>query len=76
MCDYLIIDCPPSLGLIALNVLNTVEEMFIQIQTKFFALEGMSKLLETINIVKTPLNQALEVTGVILTIYDGRKSIC
>jgi chromosome partitioning protein len=74
--DYLIIDCPPSLGLITLNVLNAVTEVFIPIQTEFFALEGMSKLLETIDIVKKRLNKKLEITGVILTMFDGRKNIC
>ena len=74
--DYLIIDCPPSLGLITLNVLNAVTEVFIPIQTEFFALEGMSKLLETIDIVKKRLNKNLDVTGVILTMYDARKNIC
>ncbi|MGA7076624.1 MAG: ParA family protein [Halobacteriota archaeon] len=74
--DYLIIDCPPSLGLITLNVLNAVTEVFIPIQTEFFALEGMSKLLGTIDIVKKRLNKKLGITGVILTTYDARKNIC
>ncbi len=74
--DYLLIDCPPSLGLITLNVLNAVAEVFIPIQTEFFALEGMSKLLETIEIVKKRLNKHLDTTGVILTMYDARKNIC
>ena len=74
--DYLIIDCPPSLGLITLNVLNAVSEVFIPIQSEFFALEGMSKLLETIDIVKKRLNKKLEITGVVLTMYDVRKNIC
>jgi chromosome partitioning protein len=74
--EFLIVDCPPSLGLITLNVLNAVTEVFIPIQTEFFALEGMSKLLETIEIVKKRLNKSLDVTGVILTMYDARKNIC
>ncbi len=74
--EYLIVDCPPSLGLITLNVLNAVSEVFIPIQTEFFALEGMSKLLETIDIVKQRLNKSLAITGVILTMYDSRKNIC
>ena len=74
--DYLLIDCPPSLGLLTLNALNAVQEVFIPIQAEFFALEGMTKLLKTIDIVKARLNRKLEVTGVLITLYDARKNIC
>lgn len=74
--DYLLIDCPPSLGLLTLNALNAVQEVFIPIQAEFFALEGMTKLLKTIEIVKARLNRKLEVTGVLITLYDVRKNIC
>lgn len=74
--DYLLIDCPPSLGLLTLNSLNAVQEVLIPIQAEFFALEGMTKLLKTIEIVKARLNRKLEVTGVLVTLYDGRKNIC
>lgn len=74
--DYLLIDCPPSLGLLTLNSLNAVQEVLIPIQAEFFALEGMTKLLQTIEIVKARLNRKLEVTGVLITLFDGRKNIC
>ena len=74
--DYIIIDCPPSLGLLTLNSLNASQEVFIPIQAEFFALEGMGKLLNTIDIVKTRLNRGLKITGVLLTMFDVRKNIC
>lgn len=74
--DYILIDCPPSLGLLTLNALNVAEEVFIPIQAEFFALEGVTKLLQTINIIKKRLNKKLEISGVILTIFDRRKNIC
>ena len=74
--DYIMIDCPPSLGLLTLNALTTAKEVFIPIQTEFFALEGLTKLLQTINIVKERLNPELKITGVILTMFDKRKNIC
>lgn len=73
--DFLLIDCPPSLGLLTLNALNTAQEIIIPIQVEFFALEGVTKLLDTIEIVKTRLNRQLKITGVLLTIYDGRKNL-
>ena len=74
--DYILIDCPPSLGLLTLNALNASQEVFIPIQAEFFALEGMSKLLNTIDIVQTRLNRRLKITGVLLTMFDSRKNIC
>jgi chromosome partitioning protein len=59
-----------------LNALNTAREVFIPIQTEFFALEGMSKLLRSIDIVKERLNRRLQITGIILTMFDNRKNIC
>lgn len=74
--DYIIMDCPPSLGLLTLNALTTANEIFIPIQTEFFALEGLTKLLQTIKIIKERINSELEITGIILTMYDKRKNIC
>ncbi|MCS7180016.1 MAG: AAA family ATPase [bacterium] len=74
--DYIIMDCPPSLGLLTLNALTTAKEVFIPIQTEFFALEGLTKLFQTIKIVKERINPELEITGIILTMYDKRKNIC
>lgn len=74
--DYIIMDCPPSLGLLTLNALTTAKEVFIPIQAEFFALEGLTKLFQTIKIVKERINPELEITGIIITMYDRRKNIC
>ena len=74
--DYIIMDCPPSLGLLTLNGLTTASEVFIPIQAEFFALEGLTKLLQTIKIVKERINPNLEITGIIITMFDKRKNIC
>lgn len=74
--DYLLIDCPPSLGLLTINSLNAVTEIIIPIQAEFFALEGTSKLMRTINVVKERLNPNLRIYKALVTRYDGRKNIC
>jgi len=74
--DYILIDCSPSLGLLTLNALKAAQEVFIPIQTEFFALEGLSKLFRTIDIVKERINRRLDITGIVLTMFDGRKNIC
>ncbi len=74
--DYVIIDCPPSVGLLTLNALTTADEIFIPIQAEFFALEGLTKLLQTIDIIRDRLNTNLKITGIILTMFDARKNIC
>ncbi|PKP60171.1 chromosome partitioning protein ParA [Candidatus Atribacteria bacterium HGW-Atribacteria-1] len=73
--DYMFIDCPPSLGLLTLNALTTAQEVYIPLQTEFLALQGMTKLLETIKIVKKRLNKDLEVTGIIAMRFDNRKNL-
>ena len=73
--DYILADCPPSLGLLTLNVLTTVTEVFIPVQTEFFALQGMSKLLETVEVVRKRLNRDLEVTGIIACMFDTRTNL-
>jgi chromosome partitioning protein len=73
--NYIIIDCPPSLGLLSLNALTTASEVFIPVQAEFFALQGMSKLLEVISLVRRRLNPTLEITGIIATRFDCRKSL-
>jgi chromosome partitioning protein len=70
--DYVLIDCPPSLGLLTINALMAADELLIPIQSEYYALEGLSKLLDTMKLVKTRLNQDLDVFGVVLTMYDGR----
>jgi chromosome partitioning protein len=68
--DYLIVDCPPSLGVLTLNALVAVDEVFIPLQPHFLALHGLSKLLETINLVSVRLNPRLKISGVVLCMYD------
>lgn len=70
--DYILIDCSPSLGLITLNALTAADSVIIPVQCEYFALEGISKLLNTIKIVKTKLNPSLEIEGFLLTMYDSR----
>ncbi len=68
--DYVIVDCPPSLGVLTINALAAVREMFIPLQPHFFALQGLSKLLETTALVTRRLNRSLRVTGIILCLYE------
>ncbi len=72
MYDYIIIDCSPSLGLITLNCLTAADSVIIPVQAEYFALEGISKLLNTIKIVKTKINPKLQIEGFLLTMYDAR----
>ena len=70
--DYILIDCSPSLGLITVNALTAADAVIIPVQCEYFALEGISKLLNTINIIKSKLNPKLEIEGFLLTMYDSR----
>ena len=70
--DYILIDCSPSLGLITVNALTAADSVIIPVQCEYFALEGISKLLNTIKIIKTKLNPKLEIEGFLLTMYDSR----
>ena len=70
--DYMLIDCSPSLGLITVNALTAADSVIIPVQCEYFALEGISKLLNTIRIIKSKLNPALEIEGFLLTMYDSR----
>lgn len=73
--DYIMIDCPPSLGLLTLNALTATHRVIIPLQTEFYALEGLSHLLRTIELVKTRLNTGLEIQGIVLTMADKRNQI-
>ena len=73
--DYLFIDCPPSLGLLTINSLTAVDSVLIPIQCEFYALEGVSQLMNTIELVKKTLNPELEIQGVILSMFDGRTNL-
>ena len=70
--DYILIDCSPSLGLITVNALTATDSVIIPVQCEYFALEGISKLLSTIKIIKSRLNTKLEIEGFLLTMYDSR----
>ena len=70
--DYILIDCSPSLGLITVNALTAADSIIIPVQCEYFALEGISKLLNTIKIIKQKLNPKLEIEGFLLTMYDSR----
>ena len=70
--DYILIDCSPSLGLITVNSLTAADSIIIPVQCEYFALEGISKLLNTIKIIKQKLNPKLEIEGFLLTMYDSR----
>ena len=73
--DYIFLDCPPSLGLLTLNGLVAAREVLLPIQCEYYALEGLSQLLKTVEMIKAHLNPDLEVTAVILTMYDGRTRL-
>jgi chromosome partitioning protein len=74
-CDYIIIDCPPSLGLLTVNALVAADGLIIPIQCEYLALEGLSHLLNTIQIVKNKLNPKLSIAGVVLTMFDQRTRL-
>jgi len=73
--DYILIDCPPSLGLLTINSLTGANSVLIPIQCEFYALEGLSQLLNTIRLVQKHLNTSLEVEGVLLTMFDARTNL-
>ena len=73
--DYILIDCSPSLGLITVNALTCANSVIIPVQAEYFALEGISKLLNTIKIIKSKLNPKLEIEGFLLTMYDSRLKL-
>ena len=73
--DFIFIDCPPSLGLLTVNGLAAADEVLIPIQCEYYALEGVSQLMQNISLVRQNLNPELEVEGVVLTMYDGRTTL-
>ena len=73
--DYIFIDCPPSLGILTINSLTAVDSVLIPIQCEFYALEGVSQLMSTIDIVRRNMNPDLKIEGVILSMFDGRTNL-
>ena len=73
--DFVFFDCPPSLGLLSLNALTASREVFIPLQTEFFALQGMTRLLDVVELIRTRMDHPLEITGIIPTLYDTRTNL-
>src|SRR6185503_6582167 len=73
--DYILIDCPPSLGLITVNMLAAADSILIPVQCEYYALEGLSQLLNTVHLVQRSLNEQLAIEGVLLTMYDARLNL-
>lgn len=73
--DYIIIDCPPSLSLLTINAMTTADSVLVPIQCEYYALEGLSQLIHTVELVKDRLNSVLEIEGVVFTMYDARTNL-
>lgn len=73
--DYIIIDCPPSLSMLTINAMTTADTVLVPIQCEYYALEGLSQLIHTINLVKERLNPDLDIEGVVFTMYDSRTNL-
>ena len=73
--DYIIIDCPPSLSMLTINAMTTADSILVPIQCEYYALEGLSQLIHTVNLVKERLNPDLSIEGVVFTMYDARTNL-
>mgnify|MGYP001274323979 FL=1 len=73
--NFIIIDCPPSLGILSINSLVAADSVIIPIQCEYYALEGVSQLVETISLVRESLNKSLEIEGILMCMFDGRNNL-
>ncbi|HHV74542.1 MAG TPA: ParA family protein [Thermoanaerobacterium sp.] len=73
--DYILIDCPPSLGLLTINALTVADSILVPIQCEYYALEGLTQLMNTINLIKKNINHSLEIEGVVLTMFNARTNL-
>ncbi len=73
--DYILIDCPPSLGLLTVNAFNAANSYIVPLQTEYFAMEGLAQLLNTVKLIRGSLNPKLEMDGILLTMFDGRNNL-
>jgi len=73
--DYILIDCPPSLGLLTINGLTAADRFLVPLQCEYFALEGLSQLLHTVSLIQQSVNSSLELEGIVLTMFDGRNNL-
>src|SRR4030066_55924 len=74
-CDFIILDCPPSLGLLTINALTAADSVIIPVQCEYYAMEGLSQILKTIELVQRSLNKELMIEGILLTMFDGRNNL-
>lgn len=73
--DFIIIDCPPSLGLLTINAMTAADSVLVPLQTEFYAMEGLSQIVRTITLVQKGLNPGLQIEGILLTMFDGRNNL-
>jgi chromosome partitioning protein len=73
--DFVIVDCPPALGLLTVNALAAADGLLVPVQCEFYAMQGLTRLMETVEMVRKSLNESLAIEGIILTLFDGRNNL-